>query len=135
MALLPIIAVILLAILLLFFILKDFGMANKKQKLLSLAALILIGTSIGYYSYQKSQLDQEAYRLQISFSSGEDILCNNEIVNAKNFNLITGTLTLVGKDNSPSRSLVFSLQDCKRIPSQQSKETQNQEIQEQLEKE
>ncbi|MCE3040125.1 hypothetical protein [Helicobacter anatolicus] len=135
MALLPIIIVIFIAIFLLFFILKDFGMINKKQKILSGIALSIFGVFIGYYAYNKSQLDQKAYLLQMNFLRGGDIICENTIVNAKDFNLVTGTLTLIGKEKTPAKNLVFSLQNCKRAPNKESRQYENQELQEQLEKE
>ncbi len=130
MALLPILLILLLATLLLFFILRDFGLIGKKQRLLIIIALIALAVVIGIYSYQKSQDDKRVFLLQMAFLRGETLLCKTQEVNAKTFNLVSGNLSLIGKKNTDSYNLMFSLEDCVQ---KQTKED-SQSLQEQLEK-
>ncbi|CBG40379.1 hypothetical protein [Helicobacter mustelae] len=131
MTLLPIILVVFLAIFLLFLILKDFGAISKKQKFLSLFALLTFGILIGIYAYNKSQMDKKVYLLQMSFLRGENLSCGKNLISVKDFNLSTGTLTLIGKENSPARNIVYSLKDCD-LTKKTSPALEN--LQEQLEK-
>lgn len=130
MALLPIILVILIAITLLFFVLKDLGMINTKQKIIGGIILFILAIATGFYSYNKSQTDKQIFLLQMAFLRGETIICKNQEVNAKNFNFVSGTLSLIGKKETPFHNLIFSLDDCNQ---QKNKEDQN-PIEEQLEK-
>ena len=128
MALIPIILVLFISVFLLFFILRDFGMMTLRQKTIGACILILFGVFIGFYSYQKSQEDKRNFLLQMAFLRGEDLKCGDKIINAKGFNLITGTLSLIGKENTENKKLTFSLSDCV------SSDKPSEDLQEQLEK-
>ncbi|WP_104697414.1 MULTISPECIES: hypothetical protein [unclassified Helicobacter] len=131
MTLLPIVLLILIATLTLFFILKDFGMVSKKQKSLTFISLLILAVIIGFYSYRKSQVDKQIFLLQMAFLRGETILCKNTEVDAKNFNFVSGTLNFIGKKDTPFHNLIFSLNECVQKNNKQNINT----IQEQLEKE
>lgn len=131
MTLLPIVFLILIATLTLFFILKDFGMISKKQKYLALALLVILAIVVGFYSYKKSQTDKQIFLLQMAFLRGETILCKNTEVDAKNFNFVSGTLNFIGKKDTPFNNLIFSLSECSQKSTKQNINT----LQEQLEKE
>lgn len=128
MALLPIVLILLIVTLLLFLILRDFGMVSKKQKILSVIALIIVASLIGVYSYNKSQNDKKTFLLQMAFLRGETLVCKEKEVSAKNFNLVSGTLSLIGRKNTDFHNVVFSLEECE----QKQKDQDSKSIQEQL---
>lgn len=130
MALLPIALILLITTLLLFFILKDFGMVTRRQKILGAVVLLALAGGIGIYSYQKSQSDKQNFLLQMAFLRGETLQCGDQEVSAKTFNLVSGTLSLIGKKNTEFHNLIFSLANCERKASKQD----SQALEEQLEK-
>ena len=128
MTLLPIILVLLIAVVLLFFVLRDLGMMSKKQKILSVLIMFICTFGIGIYSFQKSQEDKRNFLLQMAFLRGETLMCKDQPINAKSFNLVTGTLSLIGKENTSSKNITYQLSEC-NIDS-----INNDSLQEQLEK-
>lgn len=128
MTLLPIILVLLIAVVLLFFVLRDLGMMSKKQKILGVLIIFICAFGIGIYSFQKSQEDKRNFLLQMAFLRGETLMCKDQPINAKSFNLVTGTLSLIGKENTPSKNITYQLSEC-NIDS-----INNDSLQEQLEK-
>ncbi len=128
MALLPIALILSIAVILLFFILRDLGIMNKKQKFIIGGGIILLGILIGVYSYHKSQEDKRNFLLQMAFLRGEVLICKDQKVSSKDFNLITGTLSLIGKENSDMKNITYKLEDC------QSKTIETSALKEQLEK-
>lgn len=128
MTLLPIVTVLFIAVLLFFFILKDLDAMSKKQKIIGFLVILAIGIGIGIYSFQKSQDDKKIFLLRMEFLRGKPLMCQNLSVDAKNFNLVDGTLSLIGKDHTPYKNMSIQLSDCIANP------IDNDAIQEQLEK-
>ncbi len=112
MTLLPIILVLLIAIVLLFFILRDLYTMSRKQKIFGTTIVFICVFGIIIYSFQKSQEDKKNYLLQMAFLRGETLMCKNQPINAKDFNLVTGTLSLIGKENTPNKNITYQLSEC-----------------------
>ncbi|WP_104696036.1 hypothetical protein [Helicobacter salomonis] len=108
--------VLALVLLLLWLLLKDFGLTRLKQKLMGVFALALLGGVVGFYTYEQDRANRTQIDLQRAFLRGETLLCNHVEVNNKNFNLVTGTLSFLGKPNSPMKDTLIDLQSCQKKP-------------------
>ncbi|PAF41310.1 hypothetical protein [Helicobacter sp. 11S03491-1] len=136
-ALLAIFLVLLLTLALLYFILRDFGVITPKQKLISLSTLIVFGILIALYSYFQSQSDRKDFMLQTAFKRGESLECNGIIINKENFNLVTGTLSFIGKKNTPMNNIIVPLDKCNIIQKQdlpQDQDTTSKSLEEELQR-
>lgn len=111
-SLLAIFLVLALTLLLLYFILRDFGIITSKQKIIALTALILFGVLAAIYSYFQSKSDKNDMMLQTAFLRGQSLECDGIIINKENFNLVTGTLSFIGKKNGPMNNIIISLDKC-----------------------
>ncbi|WP_104749534.1 hypothetical protein [Helicobacter cynogastricus] len=106
--------VLALVLILLWFIFKDFGLVRFKQKLLSALALVVLGGMVGFYTYEQDKNNRAQMDLQRAFLRGETLLCGHVEVNNKNFNLVTGTLSFLGKPNGPMKDTLIDLQSCQK---------------------
>ncbi|MFC3848040.1 hypothetical protein ACFOPX_05810 [Helicobacter baculiformis] len=104
-----------LVLLLLWLLLKDFGLVRFKQKFISAGILLLLGGVVGFYTYEQDRTNRTQMDLQRAFLRGETLLCSNHVeVNNKNFNLVTGTLSFLGKPNGPMKDTLIDLQSCQK---------------------
>ncbi|PAF52573.1 hypothetical protein [Helicobacter sp. 13S00477-4] len=122
-SILAILLVLLLTLSLLYFILRDFGIIKLKQKIIAVCVLVLLGILAAIYSYFQSKSDKNDLLLQTAFLRGESLECNGIIINKENFNLVTGTLSFIGKKDSVMNNIMVPLDNCKIIT--QSEETQD----------
>lgn len=128
MALVPIVLVLVLVTVLLFFVLKDLEIMSFTQKMLGLVVLIILVVFAGVYTYYKSEQDKKQFLLQMAFLRGETLICQNQEVSSKDFNLVSGTSSLIGRQNSSMRNITFNLSECK------SSDKDSQNLSQQLEK-
>lgn len=117
--------VLFLALLIFYFLLRDFGVITKKQKLISIAVLFVLGVFMIVYSYFQSRSDKNDMILQATFLRGGSLECDNVVVNRENFNLVTGTLSFIGKKNGPMNNIIIPLDKCKIILQDNSDEDAN----------
>ncbi|WP_104625436.1 hypothetical protein [Helicobacter felis] len=103
-----------LVLLLLWLLLKDFGLVRLKQKILGALVLTLLGGVVGFYTYEQDRINRAQMDLQRAFLRGETLLCGHVEVNNKNFNLVTGTLSFLGKPNGPMKDTLIDLQSCQK---------------------
>ncbi|WP_120943989.1 MULTISPECIES: hypothetical protein [Helicobacter] len=107
--------VLILVLILLWILLKDFGLWRLQQKLVSAGVLLLLGGLVGFYTYKQDRANQAQVDLQRAFLRGETLVCQNHIsVDNKNFNLVTGTLSFLGKPNGPMKDTLIDLQSCQK---------------------
>ncbi len=104
--------VLFLTLILLFLVLRDFGLASPKQKILAFLIVGIIGASISVYTYQQSQ---QEIALQRAFLRGETLLCKGIKVNNQTFNLVSGTLSFLGKKQTPMKDVLVDLDSCQTL--------------------
>lgn len=126
--------VLALAFLLIFFVLKDFGVISKKQTLIVISILVILAIIIGIYSYFQSKSDKNDMILQLAFLQGKSLECDNVIVNKENFNFVSGTLSFIGKKNSAMNNMIIPLSGCKVMNPSEVLENETQNLQEELER-
>ncbi|MDO7252797.1 hypothetical protein [Helicobacter cappadocius] len=124
-ALFGIFLVLFLALLILYFVLRDFGVFTRKQKIICIAGLVILGIFIMIYSYFQSRSDKNDMILQATFLRGGSLDCDDVIVNKENFNLVTGTLSFIGKKNGPMNNIIISLDKCRIVPQDNGDEESN----------
>ncbi|GAA7439417.1 hypothetical protein Yangon188_06990 [Helicobacter pylori] len=104
--------VLFLTLVLLFLVLRDFGLASPKQKILAFLIVGIIGASISVYTYQQNQ---QEIALQRAFLRGETLLCKGIKVNNQTFNLVSGTLSFLGKKQTPMKDVLVDLDSCQTL--------------------
>ncbi|RVZ16316.1 hypothetical protein EC528_01550 [Helicobacter pylori] len=108
--------VLFLTLILLFLVLRDFGLASPKQKLVAFLIIVgVIGASISVYTYQQNQQNQQEIALQRAFLRGETLLCKGIKVNNQTFNLVSGTLSFLGKKQTPMKDVLVDLDSCQTL--------------------
>ncbi|GAA7047846.1 hypothetical protein Kyoto42B_00530 [Helicobacter pylori] len=110
--------VLFLTLVLLFLVLGDFGLASPKQKLVAFLIVGIIGASISVYTYQQNQQNQQNQReiaLQRAFLRGDTLLCKGIKVNKQTFNLVSGTLSFLGKKQTPMKDVLVDLDSCQTL--------------------
>lgn len=105
-------AVLVLVLVLLWMLLRDFGLISFKQKIVSVVVLSVLGIFLMFYTYEQDQANQVQTALQRAFLRGETLVCKGIKVNNKDFNLVTGTLSFLGKKNTPMQGMLVDLQTC-----------------------
>ncbi len=106
------VVVLFLTLVLLFLVLRDFGLASPKQKLVAFLIVGIIGVSISVYTYQQNQ---QEIALQRAFLRGETLLCKGIKVNNQTFNLVSGTLSFLGKKQTPMKDVLVDLDSCQTL--------------------
>ncbi|WP_104747566.1 hypothetical protein [Helicobacter cetorum] len=104
--------VLLLTLFLLFLVLKDFGLISPKQKILAFLIVGIIGVSIGVYTYKQNKQNRREIALQRAFLRGETLLCKDIKVSNQTFNLVSGTLSFLGKKQTPMKDVFVDLDFC-----------------------
>ncbi|WP_208397133.1 hypothetical protein [Helicobacter pylori] len=108
--------VLFLTLILLFLVLRDFGLVSPKQKILAFLIVGIIGTSISVYTtYKQNQQNQQEIALQRAFLRGETLLCKGIKVNNQTFNLVSGTLSFLGKKQTPMKDVLVDLDSCQTL--------------------
>ncbi|WP_231228650.1 hypothetical protein [Helicobacter pylori] len=108
--------VLFLTLVLLFLVLGDFGLASPKQKLVAFLIVgMIIGASISVYTYQQNQQNQREIALQRAFLRGDTLLCKGIKVNNQTFNLVSGTLSFLGKKQTPMKDVLVDLDSCQTL--------------------
>ncbi|GAA9992945.1 hypothetical protein VN1042_08500 [Helicobacter pylori] len=107
--------VLFLTLVLLFLVLRDFGLASPKQKLVAFLIVGIIGVSISVYTYQQNQQNQREIALQRAFLRGDTSLCKGIKVNNQTFNLVSGTLSFLGKKQTPMKDVLVDLDSCQTL--------------------
>ncbi|NWF67392.1 MAG: hypothetical protein HXX81_08010 [Campylobacterales bacterium] len=105
------IIVTLIFFILVWILLSKFTELRKTEKshvLLTLFVVLFFGFI--YTKIQDTKLKHNQQIIDI-FDQNSSIYCHNFEVNLTNFNLVTGTLTFVGK-NISNKHLIFPIEDC-----------------------
>ncbi|GMB91507.1 hypothetical protein [Helicobacter ailurogastricus] len=105
--------VLCLVLVLLWFLLKDFFGRGFKQKIAVVVFLGVLTASLGLYTYKQDKINQEQVALQRDFLRGLLLDCDGVKVSQKDFSLVTGTLSFLGKQNTPMQGILVDLQSCK----------------------
>ncbi|BDQ28833.1 hypothetical protein [Helicobacter ailurogastricus] len=105
--------VLCLVLVLLWFLLKDFFGRGFKQKIAVVVFLGVLAASLGLYTYKQDKINQEQVALQRDFLRGLLLDCDGVKVSQKDFSLVTGTLSFLGKQNTPMQGILVDLQSCK----------------------
>ncbi|BDQ26606.1 hypothetical protein HHE02_02250 [Helicobacter heilmannii] len=102
-----------LVLILLWFLLKDFFGRGFKQKIAVVVFLGALAAGLGLYTYQQDKINKEQVALQRDFLRGMVLDCNGVKVSQKDFSLVAGTLSFLGKQNTPMQGVLVDLQSCK----------------------
>lgn len=88
-------------------------MRPARQRLLLASALVLAILCAGIYTLSKRQKSEHVAHLVILFSQGKSLECEGYEVHEQSFNFVSGTLSFVGKPNTPYHRLTLALDSCK----------------------
>ncbi len=86
---------------------------DKKQKTLTtIILLVVILSAIAYNNYTSAQRDA-MLAVVTAYQQGKSVECKGIKVNAKLYDLSTGTYTFIGKKNTPNYEQMISVSSCK----------------------
>ena len=84
-----------------------------RKKLITGIALSIVLVSIGGYNYTQSKRTSITTLLEEAFESGQTLDCEGFLVHKNDFNLISQTYTLIGKNGTPTSNIIILLEKCK----------------------
>lgn len=98
-------------------ILSKFHLITRKMRIYIGIFFLLIATSIGIFTFFQDQKEDKINELAQLFLQGKNLVCQigaqNIETNRTTFNFISGTLTLMGKENSDYHGKTIPLKSCK----------------------
>lgn len=105
------------ALVMLMQLLTKYNLVSYKMRVGVGIALIVLAIGIGIFTLQQDKNAAYLTQLTQSFLQGETLFCERNAnlleVNNKSFNFISGTLTLMGKDDSKHKRVIIPLKACK----------------------
>ncbi|OCR16227.1 hypothetical protein [Helicobacter pullorum] len=111
--------IVIAAVLVLFFVvqlLAQYQIIHKKSKIFLGIVLLLIAVGIGIFTAMQDKQDVKMTNLAQLFLQGKELICIVGIekleVSKETFNFISGTLTLVGREDSPYFRKTIPLKAC-----------------------
>ncbi|MDE5603677.1 MAG: hypothetical protein K2I71_07170 [Helicobacter sp.] len=97
-------------------LLASYNIVSSKGRIFVGAFLVAIVVGIGIFTTFQDKNGDKLTSLAQHFLQGKSLQCQMGTktleVNAATFNFVSGTLTLVGKENSPYFRNVIALKDC-----------------------
>ena len=98
-------------------ILSKFNVIQRKTRIYFGILLLVIAASIGIFTFFQDKKEDEIHDLAQLFLQGKDLICQvgtqNIEANRTTFNFISGTLTLMGKEQSDYDRKTIPLKACK----------------------
>ncbi|MGD9596586.1 hypothetical protein [Wolinella succinogenes] len=79
--------------------------------LIALAIALIVILAGSYATLQKKRSEREA-RLITLFRQGKSLQCQEYRVNQEHFNFVSGTLSFIGKANTPYHGITLSIETC-----------------------
>lgn len=99
---------------------------TKQRKLIVGTILSVVLVLIGGYNYTQSKRTSIITLLEEAFESGQTLDCEGFLVHKNDFNLISQTYTLIGKNGTPTSNIIILLEKCEiTIPSKEDAELLN----------
>lgn len=86
---------------------------TRRKKLIIGIALSIVLMIIGGYNYTQSKRTSITTLLEEAFESGQTLDCEGFLVHKNDFNLISQTYTLIGKNGTPTSNIIILLEKCK----------------------
>jgi hypothetical protein len=87
---------------------------TKKEKT-ALTVVFLSFLFVGYlYTLYQNYTKNRDYEILTAFSQGRDIVCNDKIVNQREFNFISGTLVFSAKKSIKElKGTIYPIKECR----------------------
>lgn len=82
-----------------------------KKPLIALLVVAIIILASAYATLQKQRAKREAHLITL-FRQGKTLECQGLKVSEREFNLVSGTLSFVGKARTPHHGVTISLDSC-----------------------
>lgn len=86
---------------------------EKKHKLLLLFLGVILLAAL--YEFLQVSRSQDQAQLITLFRQGKTLTCGTQEVDQERFNFVSGTLTFVGKTQTPLSGITLSLKDCRSL--------------------
>ena len=97
-------------------LLASYNIISAKGKIFIAGFLVVIAMGIGVFTIIQDKSDDKLTSLAQIFLQGKNLECQigakTREANSEVFNFVSGTLTLVGKENTPYFRMVVPLKDC-----------------------
>lgn len=87
------------------------------SKTLVVAFIVILAVLAGIWASVQVSRSKEEARLVVLFNQGKKLECNGIIVSQKEFNFVSGTLSFIGKPNTPYHGSTLSLEWCNELDS------------------
>lgn len=98
-------------------LLAKYNLISYKARISIGIALLVIAASIGIFTLNQDKTEANLTQLAQSFLQGKTLECQTLTktlqADNKTFNFISGTLTLMGKDNTEFSRIIIPLKACK----------------------
>lgn len=98
-------------------ILSKFDIISYKMRISFGVLLLLLAVGIGIFTFFQEKQENKVNDLAQFFLQGKSLICQTNTqeieVNQKNFNFISGTLTLMGKEYSDYHRKTIPIKACK----------------------
>lgn len=85
---------------------------TREQKRIIYIVFFIFIVLAGVYEYFKDSSGDDNRLKVIAFTQGKTLLCQGNEVNQKEFNFVSGTLTLNGKPDSQYKGILYKISEC-----------------------
>jgi glucan phosphoethanolaminetransferase (alkaline phosphatase superfamily) len=102
--------------LLLTIIIWSLDMITHKMKLILIALLVVIISTIVFYSNIQAKEEAQINQLVFSFKQGNTLICNKHPIENGNFEYENGTQVFVGKKGTKVDGLIVPIKGCRIAP-------------------
>lgn len=85
---------------------------TKRNKIILSVLFVVIVILLGVYTIRQDDRSQKTADLIAQFNRGETLQCGEFEINSKDFNLISGTLSFVGKQNTQMQGQTIPMSKC-----------------------
>lgn len=88
---------------------------NRQKQIVYAISAAIIGLII-FYQYSQLSEGSRDQEMILAFQQGATLECGGQEVHKDHFNFVSGTLTFVGKPNSPRANSTYQLENCNLLP-------------------
>lgn len=85
---------------------------DTRQKLYVYAGVAALLLLVWLYETQVTSQEGHNRDVVLAFTQGQTVLCKGQSVSAKEYNYVSGTLSFVGKNDSPAKGRLYRVEEC-----------------------
>lgn len=87
------------------------ALTGKQKGIVSLVLAMIVGNAI-LYNIMNELESKHVAAIELQFTNGKTLLCNNVKVNNKEFTYSVGTQSFIGNENTQYSQQIFSASEC-----------------------